>query len=164
MSLLGDQFYGYGELPEPLAQALFTDACSLSTHQMAILVEMVRPIIEHCPPKHRPHFVRPMLAALFVQIERKTSMEWDRIEEKNRFASEDDNLADEMRDESILRQLTFTAVMMVMGLLDPNKISKSQQLDESFFHTDADCNRLIRIGRRFRYGVHWRYQSPLENE
>lgn len=127
MSLLGDNFYGYDELPEPLSQALFSDACSLSTHQMAILVDMIRPVIEHCPSKHRPHFVGPMLATLFVQIDRKTGMEWDRIEEKNRSASEDDNLADEMRDESILRQLTFTAVMMVVGLLDPsNKLSRSQ--------------------------------------
>ena len=160
MSLLGDHFYGYDELPEPLSHALFSDACSLSTHQMAILVEMVRPVIEHCPPKHRPQFVRPMLATLFVQIDRKTSMEWDRIEERNKFASEDDNLADEMRDESILRQLTFTAVMMIVGLLDPKKLSGLQGLDESFLYTDADCNRSIRLEWKFPYGVQRRCQSP----
>ena len=127
MSLLGEHFYGYEELPQPLSQALFADACSLSTHQMAILVEMVRPVIENCPPKYRSHFLRPMLATLFEQIDRKISIEWDRIEERNRSASEDDNLADEMRDESILRQLTFTAVMMVVGLLDPHRLSKMQK-------------------------------------
>ena len=126
MSLLGEQFYSYEELPGPLAHALFTDACTLSTHQMAILVEMIRPIIDQCPVPCRTHFLPPILAALFEQLDRKASSEWERIETRTKAASEDDNLADEMRDESILRQLTFTSVMMVVGLLDPQKTSKFQ--------------------------------------
>ena len=125
MSLLGENFYSYEELPVPLARALFTDACALSTHQMAILVEMIRPVIDQCPIACRNHFLPPILAALFEQLDRKASSEWNRIETRTRAASEDDNLADEMRDESILRQLTFTSVMMVVGLLDPQKPSKS---------------------------------------
>ena len=125
MSLLGEQFYSYEELPVPLSRALFTDACSLSTHQMAILVEMIRPIIDQCPVACRNHFLPPILAALFEQLDRKAGSEWERIETRTRAASEDDNLADEMRDESILRQLTFASVMMVVGLLDPQKTSKS---------------------------------------
>lgn len=128
MSLLGEQFYSYKELPGPLSRALFTTASALSTHQMSILVEMIRPIIENCPVAQRGHFLPPMLSALFEQIDSKARMEWDRIEQKNAKVSEDDNLDDEMRDESILRQLTFTSVMMVVGLLDPQKASKLRRL------------------------------------
>lgn len=124
MSLLGDHFYGYKELPEPLSRALFSDACALSTHQMAVLVEMMRPMIENCPLGLRHHFLPPILAALFQQLDRKISTEWDRMDRRVENASEDDNLADEMRDESILRQLTFTAVMVVVSLLDPEKTSE----------------------------------------
>ena len=124
MSLLGERFYSYEELPVPLSRALFTDACALSTHQMAMLVEMIRPVIDQCPVACRNHFLPPILAALFEQLDRKASSEWERIETRTRAAAEDDNLADEMRDESILRQLTFTSVMMVVGLLDPQKASE----------------------------------------
>ncbi|MCJ1467281.1 hypothetical protein MMC07_005905 [Pseudocyphellaria aurata] len=121
MSLLGDQFYGLEELPGPLARALFTDACALSTHQMAIMIEMIRPIIDNCPVAMRSHFLPPILAAMFQQLDRKASAEWDKSEQRNEGAAEGDTLADEMRDESILRQLTFTSVMVVVGLLDPQK-------------------------------------------
>ena len=124
MSLLGEQIYLYEELPKPLSKALYTDAYALSTHQTAILVEMTRPIIENCPASLRGHFIPPMLVALFTQLDRKVSDEWDKIERQSKAASLDDNLDEEMRDESILRQLTFTSVMLVVSLLDPNKSSQ----------------------------------------
>ncbi len=124
MSLLGENFYGHEGLPVPLAQALFTDACALSTHQMAIMVETIRPIIDNCPFASRHHFLTPILAALFEQLDRKASAEWSQSEQRNEGASEGDNLAEEMRDESILRQLTYTSVMLVVGLLDPHKGGK----------------------------------------
>ncbi len=123
LSLLGNQFYGYPDMPEPLSQALFSDACSLSTHQMAILVETMRPVINGCPAPLRTHFLRPILSGLFQHLDRKVSTEWDRIEQRAETASENDTLAEEMRDESILRQLTFTSVMLMVGLLDPQKPS-----------------------------------------
>ncbi|KAL8711046.1 MAG: hypothetical protein Q9220_004427 [cf. Caloplaca sp. 1 TL-2023] len=103
LSLLGEHFYSYKELPEPLARALFTDAYALSTHQMAILVETIRPVIENCP------------------LDRKASGEWDKIEEKTRAAVGRTGLDEEMRDESILRQLTYASVTLVVSLLDPDK-------------------------------------------
>lgn len=124
MSLLGEHFYGYKELPEPLSRALFMNACALSTHQMAVLIEMIRPVIENCPASLRGHFLPPILATLFEQLDRKASMEWDRMDQRIETVSEDDTLADEMRDESILRQLTFTSVMVVVGILDPDKSRK----------------------------------------
>ena len=125
MSLLQDHFYSFEDLPEPLARALFTDACALSTHQMSVLVDMIRPIIETCPSKSRAHFLPPILMGLFEQLDHKAGAEWDRIEHRTTSASDDDNLSEEMRDESILRQLTFTSVMLVVGLLDPQKPRKS---------------------------------------
>ena len=119
MSLLGEHFYSFPELPGPLAQALFADACALSPHQMAILVDMIRPIIDNCPEKSRSHFLPPILSALFEQLDRKASLEWERIEERSKAASEDDDLTNEMKDESILRQLTLASVMLVVGLLEP---------------------------------------------
>lgn len=133
LSLLGEDFYGYPELPEPLSQALFTDACALSTHQMAILVEMIRPIINKCPAHLRTYFLRPVLSGLFQQIDRKVSTEWDRIEQRAETDSENDNLAEEMRDESILRQLTFTSVMLIVALLDPQKPGGSSKRYQAAF-------------------------------
>ena len=119
MSLFGEHFYSFEELPVPLSQALFTDACRLSPHQMAILVDMVRPIIDNCPTNCRSHFLPPILSALFEQLDRKASSEWERIEDRSRTAAEDDDLTNEMKDESILRQLTMASVMLVVGLLEP---------------------------------------------
>ncbi|MCJ1274120.1 hypothetical protein MMC21_001915 [Puttea exsequens] len=119
MSLMGEHFYSFEELAGPLSQALFTDACALSPHQMAILIESMRSIVEGCPESCRKHFLPPILSALFDQVDRKTSTEWERIEKINRAASEDDDLNNEMKDESILRQLTMASVMLVVALLEP---------------------------------------------
>ena len=119
MSLLGEHFYGLPELPDPLARALFTDACALSPHQLAMLLDTTRPIIENCPDHCHLHFLPPMLSALFDQVDRKTGLEWERIERKKLAAIDDDDLATEMKDESVLRQLTLAAVMLVASLLEP---------------------------------------------
>lgn len=124
MSLLGEHFYSFEELPGPLSQALFKDACALSPHQMTILVDMVRPIIENCPDKSRSHFMPPILSVLFEQLDRKASSEWKRIEERSRVAAEDDDLTCEMKEESILRQLTMASVLLVVALLEPARPGK----------------------------------------
>ena len=121
MSILGEHFYGLQDLPVPLAESLFGDACALSPHQMAILVDTVKPIIEKCPRHLRSLFMPPMVSALFERVDQKTSSEWERIEERKNAASEEDDLNSEMKDESVLRQLTLAAVMMVVGLLEPPK-------------------------------------------
>lgn len=129
LSLLGEDFYGCPDLPESLSQALFTDAYVLSTHQMVILVEMMRSIVNNCPDVLRYYFLRPVLSGLFEQIDRKVSMEWDRIEQRAESVSENDNLAEEMRDDSILRQLTFTSVTLTVTLLEPPKRGKWSKRD-----------------------------------
>ena len=121
MSLLGEYFYSFKELPGPLSQALFKDAHALSPHQMSTLVDMVRPIIDNCPPQSRSHFLPPILSGLFERIDHKASSEWERIEEREKTAAGEDALTDEMKDESILRQLTMTSVTLVVGLLEPSR-------------------------------------------
>lgn len=139
MSLLGDHFYSFEGLPEPLSQALFKDACALSPHQMAILVDMVRPIIDNCPKNSRDYFLPPILSILFEQLDRKASAEWERIEERNRAAAEEDELTSEMKDESILRQLTMASVMLVVGLLEPARPGKFNSAPDLWQSNEWNC-------------------------
>ena len=127
-SLLGEPFYGFEGLPEPLARALFTDACAMSTHQMTVLVDSIRPVIENCTSVARSHFLPPIVINLFEKIDHKTGQEWDRIEAKTKAASADDNLSEEMRDESILRQLTYSSVSLIVALLDPDKKGNNREM------------------------------------
>ncbi|KAI9816501.1 MAG: hypothetical protein M1827_001633 [Pycnora praestabilis] len=121
MSRLDEHFYGFKELPGPLAHGLFADAHALSSHQMSVLLNMVRFLIDDCPVHLRNHFLPPIIATMFTQIDSKVSSEWEEILKKSQSTSEEDNLTDEMKEESILRQLTFTAVTTVASLLDPQR-------------------------------------------
>ncbi|PMD42621.1 ARM repeat-containing protein [Hyaloscypha variabilis F] len=119
MSKLDVDFYGFSELPGPLAHALFADAHCLSSHQLIALLNVVRLMVDDCPVELRSHFVPPILATCFAQMDAKCSSEWDKLAQKQVAATEGENLTDEMKEESILRQLTHTAVMMIGGFLDP---------------------------------------------
>lgn len=78
-----------------------------------------------------------MLSSLFANIDLKVTKEWDNIErQKQGFA--DGDLTDEMKSESILRQLTYNAVVMVASLLDPQRGGESQQF---YILAYADPNR-----------------------
>lgn len=135
MSRLGGPFYGFNELPGPLAHALFADALCLSSHQLIALLNVVRLMIDDCPVQHRAQFVPPVLASCFTQMDLKCSSEWERLTQKQ-IASVDgdgDTLTEEMKEESILRQLTHAAVMMIGGFLDPARPSK---LDVHILATD----------------------------
>ncbi|KAI5814832.1 armadillo-type protein [Pyronema omphalodes] len=130
MSRLDIHFYGLSELPGPLAMALFNDAHALSSHQMSILLNMTRYIIDDCPVAYRKHFLTPLLSALFRQVDQKVAGEWQEIIARQAAAGGDGGamgttteggLAEEMKEESILRQLTYTAVLIVAGLLDPQR-------------------------------------------
>jgi exportin-5 len=124
MSRLGVDFYGFGELPGPLAHALFADAHCLSSHQLISLLNVVRMMIDDCPVELRSHFIPPILATCFAQMDAKCSLEWEKLSLKQVATGEGDNLTEEMKEESILRQLTHTAVMMIGGFLDPARLSE----------------------------------------
>lgn len=124
MSRLREHFYSFEELPVPLSQALFKDATSLSCHQLSVLLNVSRCIVDDCPARYRHHFLPPILSALFIQIDKKITAEWDMIEHRKAGMVESD-LTVEMKDESILRQLTYSVVIMVASLLDPQRGGQS---------------------------------------
>lgn len=124
MSRLDVDFYGFSELPGPLAHALFADAHCLSSHQLIALLNVVRLMVDDCPVELRSHFIPPILATCFAQMDAKCSSEWEKLALKQVATTDSDDLTDEMKEESILRQLTHTAVMMIGGFLDPARQSK----------------------------------------
>lgn len=124
MSKLDVDFYGFSELPGPLAHALFADAHCLSSHQLIGLLTVVRLLVDDCPVSLRGHFVPPILATCFAQMDAKCSSEWEKLSHKQTATTEGDNLTEEMKEESLLRQLTHAAVMMIGGFLDPARQSK----------------------------------------
>ncbi|RAK96179.1 karyopherin MSN5 [Aspergillus ibericus CBS 121593] len=121
MSRLREHFYGFSELPGPLSQALFKDSPHLSSHQFSVLLNISRCLIDDCPVRFRGHFLPPMLATLFTNIDKKVTSEWDAIERQKEGLGGEGDLTDEMKSESILRQLTYSAVIFVASLLDPQR-------------------------------------------
>ncbi|RYP11473.1 hypothetical protein DL765_007782 [Monosporascus sp. GIB2] len=99
MSRLDTQFYGFGELPGPLAHSLMADSFNLSAHQLINLLNL--------------------------QMDAKVNSEWIKIEQHQGTKTGGDALTEEMKSESILRQLTYTSVMMVADFLDPARINQS---------------------------------------
>ncbi|KAI9800227.1 MAG: hypothetical protein M1825_004211 [Sarcosagium campestre] len=134
LSKLGAHFYGFADLPQPLAQALFGDAKLLSSHQLSMMMNMVRYLIDDCPTNLREQFLPPVLASLFVELDAKVSGEWESLIRKGQTTSQDDNLTDEMKEESILRQLTYSSVLMVASLLDPQRENAPTQQQQQQQH------------------------------
>lgn len=120
MSRMRHQFYGYAELPGPLSEALFKDAEHLSSHQYSVLLNISRCLIDDCPVQYRSQFLPPMLSTLFRSIDTKITTEWELIEQRKDGLADGD-LTDEMKSESVLRQLTYSAVIMVASLFDPQR-------------------------------------------
>lgn len=132
MSKLDVQFYGFTELPGPLANALFADSGSLSAHQIINLLNLVRYLVDHCPIDLREHFLPPILATCFQQMDTKISTEWEKLGRQGEIQAAADELTEEMKAESILRQLTHSAVLMVADFLDPAKAGKKLQFSHFF--------------------------------
>lgn len=124
MSRLEIYFYGFGELPNPLAQALYSNAVHLSAHQQINLLNLTKYLVDDCPLEQREHFLPPLLASCFRQIDAKISSEWERLDRQQTIEAAGDELTEEMKSESILRQVTHTAVIMLADLLDPTKMSE----------------------------------------
>lgn len=124
MSRLDQQFYGFLELPEPLANALFVDSGYLSSHQVIHLLTLARYLVDNCPVEMRDHFVPPILATCFNHMDRKITSEWDKLGQRETVQAAGDELTEEMKAESILRQLTYSAVLMVADVLDPVRVGE----------------------------------------
>ncbi|KAI1751102.1 armadillo-type protein [Xylaria castorea] len=132
MTRLDTLFYGFSELPEPLARAVLAEASSLSAHQLINLLNLVRFLVDHCPVPLRDHFLPPILEACFRQMDARVNGEWTKLGQQQIVESAGDELTEEMKNESILRQLTYTSVMLVADFLDPARknTSKDQGSDE----------------------------------
>lgn len=124
MSCLEQQFYGFQELPQPLAQALFADCRSLSSHQLIALLNLVRLLVDVCPVEFRHHFLPAILATCFQEMDAKIKAEWDKLDQAQQVQAAADELTEEMKAESVLRQLTYSAVLMVADFLDPQRIGE----------------------------------------
>jgi exportin-5 len=116
-----EQFYGLTDLAEPLAQALFDDAEHLATNHLNALINLTLGLVQRCPPHYRASFLPPVLTRLFVKLDTKISAEWAAISQVSRQTAEDDNLSEEMRQESVLRQLTYATVSFVAFLFEHEK-------------------------------------------
>ncbi|OAR05916.1 hypothetical protein LLEC1_04088 [Akanthomyces lecanii] len=122
MSRLELQFYGFQGLPGPLANALFADSTWLSTHQQSNLLNLVRYLVDDCPVDYRGRFLPPLLSACFRQMDAKVNGEWEKMDAQQSIAADgEDGLKEEMKSESILRQVTYTGVVMMADFLDPTK-------------------------------------------
>ncbi|KAI5466497.1 armadillo-type protein [Mariannaea sp. PMI_226] len=128
MSRLEMQFYGFQGLSAPLSKALFADSIWLSTHQQSNLLNLVRYLVDDCPVDYREHFLPQILSSCFQQMDAKVNGEWAKLEQQQTVAAEGEaGLKEEMKAESILRQVTYTAVLMVVDFLDPTKPTRALQ-------------------------------------
>lgn len=124
---LGSYFYGMQELPQLVSSALISTTSPLSPHHFGQLLSMLPKLIEECPGEDMQHFLTPVLSELTVQIDRKCTSEWEKV--YSRSASEtqqqaNGELSDEMRDESVLRQMTTRAVNIVTSWIDGAREAK----------------------------------------
>ncbi|KAL7620026.1 karyopherin [Parahypoxylon ruwenzoriense] len=119
MTRLDVQFYGFSELPGPLAHALLADSFNLSAHQLINVLNLVRYLVDNCPVPLRDHFLPPIMAACCQQMDARINSEWMKLDQQQTVKTGGDALTEEMKAESILRQLTYASVMMVADFLDP---------------------------------------------
>lgn len=124
LSRMDVKFYGFEDLPQPLARALLGDSTYLSTHQQVNILNLVRYLVDDCPVEQREHFLPPLLSTAFQQMDRKINAEWETVMSQQTVSAEADALTEEMKAESILRQVTYTAALMIADFLDPTKKSK----------------------------------------
>lgn len=137
LSEAGDAFYGHYDLPGPLAQALYEDGVWLSPHQLSGLLSLSSTLIDRCPPRHYQHFLPPLLVPLFKLLDAKTSAEWEALKQPNGTnGAATDALDSEMKHESVLRNLTHSAVLLVAHLLGPPPKGMPPILDISKRATD----------------------------
>ena len=120
MTKFEEHFYGLPNLAQPLADALFADAGALSANHLSPIINVTTGLVQRCPPHHRTTFLPPLLTQLFTKLDAKISAEWEAIDTANQrdVIDGDDELSDEMRGESVLRQLSYSMVTFVPYILE----------------------------------------------
>ncbi|KAI8300753.1 Protein MSN5 [Colletotrichum sp. SAR11_59] len=64
------------------------------------------------------------------KMDAKINSEWEKLERQQAIDAAGDALTEEMKSESILRQVTYTAVIMVADFLDPTKRTDLEKLND----------------------------------
>ncbi|KAF2716188.1 hypothetical protein K431DRAFT_235895 [Polychaeton citri CBS 116435] len=132
MTKFEESFYGLGEeLSGGLSSALFDDARYLSANHLHPVINLVTGLVQRCPPHHRTVFLPQILKQLFTVMDAKIVGEWETIAAvaaRDDGARDNDELSDEMRTESVLRQLTYSMVSFVTFLLDYDKMQQQAAL------------------------------------
>ncbi|KAF1988177.1 hypothetical protein K402DRAFT_329073 [Aulographum hederae CBS 113979] len=118
MSGFGERFYGMPGLPGALSEALYTHSTSLSCHHFGVLLNMSSGLIGNCPRNQWEQFLPAIISSLFTQVNTKLTAEWAVNGERSARNASDTELADEMRDESVLRQVSWNAVALACSLLE----------------------------------------------
>lgn len=118
---LGPAFYSLQQLPEMIAEAALNTAAPLSPHHFSVLIQMLPKLIDECPPPSRQQFLTPILSSLLQQMDTKLSGEWEKMTERKQTKHDQENLGEEMRDDSVLRQTTYKAVNLVAHWLNPKR-------------------------------------------
>ncbi|KAI9670307.1 MAG: hypothetical protein M1831_006521 [Alyxoria varia] len=140
MSQFGDAFYGHLDLPEPLANALYDDASSLSSHQTCALLKLTGTIVDGCPPASRGHYLPPLITKMLVRIDQKLISEWESMEQKTYDSANEQGLDQEMKSESVLRGLTGAAVNLVSSWI------KQRAPKPNDYHKDSPSIFAIILG------------------
>lgn len=128
---LGSVFYGLQGLPEMVSSLLIKSTEPLSPHHFGQLLSMLPKLIEECPIDNMQYFLTPVLAELVTQIDEKCTAEWNKVSARSAGAPQENTngeLSDEMRDESVLRQMTARAVNMINSWLDNIKVLTAKRV------------------------------------
>jgi exportin-5 len=127
-SKLGETFYGLPNMAEALSQALIETARPLSAHHYTIFLSMVSKIVDDCPALQRKSFLDKVLPTLISEMDQKCISEWQKLEGRSGVVVEQsDDLTAEMREESLLRQLTHKAASTVALWVDPSRNQHHEQ-------------------------------------
>lgn len=118
---LGQAFFCVPGLSKQFLTAFFSHAAGLSLHQWTSMVNVViKPYCVNCPAELRDECLLPLLPALLSELDHKLVSEWRRIndrgllvEEDAEETGEDDDLSEEMIEESLLRHLTYATAKLI---------------------------------------------------
>jgi exportin-5 len=117
LAKLGGTFYGIADMAQPLSQAVYDDSEALSSHHFNALIHFSNNLIGGCPVHLRHEFLPPVISSLFQRLRFKVDFEWAADNQHTEQATADDDLDDEMKNQSILRTMTFAACNLLWGLV-----------------------------------------------
>jgi exportin-5 len=123
-SKLGDAFFGISDLASPMSEAIYEGSHALSAHHFSVLITFSSQLINACPPHLRRQFLPPIIAKLFHHLRYKIESEWEAVNRRTDEASADDNLDDEMKNQSILRSMTYNGCYLLFVLLEKHRNGK----------------------------------------